>query len=878
MVARWMIPLIMVGFVMAQAEETWTVFCHGPTEVMKNGQKYMTIEPQIWGANWKWTGLKSRIQGDSQKSQTHFQADIAGVKVMLALTSTQVSGNQLQQTWRLQAQRDVKITLAIVSIKLGKNLFAGQASTEVLDGSGQRRTVKMPYQRRGLGKGIRRVILTDAEGGRVSLNFNPPANISSDGDARIVLGQKELKANEPVELGMTLELPEAFRFYPSPATVPEEDGMAQWFEWRPTGDVTKPSLIGMEKWLDAPAGRYGRIRRSERQLLYNGKPIKLWGINLCYSACAPDKKLAERRAAMYAKYGINAVRLHKYADGPGWAGIQGEGGFTTFDHEKLDRMDYFIAKLKEKGIYVLLSPHFGTLKLGPEDLKYLPYWKEFGTLKGKGRNKRLKTPASSVYYSPELQQIHIQHTLNLLAHKNPYTGLRYADDPAIAFLEIINEQSVLFYTSMQPLKVSPTLRKLTAQRFCQWLEKRYGSEQGLIAAWGKRAFNSFAREGFAGSGESLKAQNILPLGNPWYWDPDNLDGSQKFRRRRLLDSMLFLRELQDRFYDRYLAAVRKAGFEGEVVASNWQAGRAYSHYSNLYSDARIGTIDRHNYFGGLGNSMCTVPGSGMLSSGMQQVFDRPFMLSEWIHVFPNEFGVEGPAILGAYGMGLQGWDASFIFQNRDNAQFSKRLGRDRWDVMAPQILSVFPAISRQVIGELVKESSLTAVRNVHVPSLAEGKLDFSDKVTQAYDVKTFDSDKVPARTLAVARCAVRFTQKAEPTPTFDLKPWYQDGALVSSTGELKWYEGDRPRTGCFTIDTPFIQAVVGFAAEKRFQLREMAITSHSRFAAIYIVPIKRNESLGKAQSLLLVTVARARNRGMKILKDTILVDKGNAPV
>ena len=68
-------------------------------------------------------------------------------------------------------------------------------------------------------------------------------------------------------------------------------------------------------------------------------------------------------------------------------------------------------------------------------------------------------------------------------------------------------------------------------------------------------------------------------------------------------------------------------------------------------------------------------GSGSLSSGLQQVDDRPFMLSEWIHVFPNEWGVEGPAVLGAYGMGLQGWDVSFMFQNRDSGTFSEKIGR-----------------------------------------------------------------------------------------------------------------------------------------------------------------------------------------------------------
>ena len=101
-------------------------------------------------------------------------------------------------------------------------------------------------------------------------------------------------------------------------------------------------------------------------------------------------------------------------------------------------------------------------------------------------------------------------------------------------------------------------------------------------------------------------------------------------------------------------------------------------------------------------------GSAMLSSGLQQVFDRPFMLSEWIHVWPNEWGVEGPAILGAYGFGLQGWDVSYMFQNADDGGFTDRLGGRNWDVTAPQILGIFPAVARQVRRGDVAESEVQA--------------------------------------------------------------------------------------------------------------------------------------------------------------------------
>jgi hypothetical protein len=62
--------------------------------------------------------------------------------------------------------------------------------------------------------------------------------------------------------------------------------------------------------------------------------------------------------------------------------------------------------------------------------------------------------------------------------------LTYAQDPAISFVEIINEQSILFYTSMNPLKASATLRSQVGKRFGDWLRAKYKTQQGLQAAWG----------------------------------------------------------------------------------------------------------------------------------------------------------------------------------------------------------------------------------------------------------------------------------------------------------------------------------------------------------------------------------------------------------
>jgi hypothetical protein len=602
----------------------------------------------------------------------------------------------------------------------------------------------------------------------------------------------------------------------------------------------------------------------------------LWGLNVCYSSCAPDEPLADRRARFYAKYGINTVRLHKYADGAGWAGIQSEGSFLEFDPAALDRMDYFVAQLKQRGIYVLLSSTFG-VKLGPDDRRYVPYMDEFGS----GR-PRVSTGHGSVYLSRELQDMQIRQVVQLLEHRNPYTGLTYAEDPAVAVVELFNEDSALFFGTLSQLQKVPTLRRRASEQFSNWLQARYATREALIDAWGQAALNSFANEGL--TGESWDQRSIVPAGNPWFYDPDQLSGSQAVKRQRLLDTMLFLYEIQNDFYARYVEAIRDTGYDGEILASNWQAGRALSHYYNLHSDSLVGMIDRHNYFGGgrdakIDNvSMLRVPGSGLLSAGMQQVAGRPFMLSEWIHVSPNEWGVEGPAIMGAYGMGLQGWDVSYMFQNRDTGGFAAQIAQDRWEVTAPHVLGIFPAVARQVLRGDVAEAEMTAPRFVHVPSLHAGQLGFEDRVVQQHDVKTFDSDRVPAETLAVARTVVEFADRHRPTPQFDIDPFRQAEALVSATGQLRWRPGQTRLDGAITIDTPATKAVVGFAANQSFELGEVTITPANRFGAIYVTVQERDGTIADSTKLLIVAIARARNTGMKVYRDVRLLDRGTSPV
>jgi hypothetical protein len=397
--------------------------------------------------------------------------------------------------------------------------------------------------------------------------------------------------------------------------------------------------------------------------------------------------------------------------------------------------------------------------------------------------------------------------------------------------------------------------------------------------------------------ENLDAGTVVPWAYPWFNDAALREGSeQAFLRRRLLDSMVFLVSLQDEFYDRFTAAIRETGFKGEIVTSNWQAGSLVGHLLNLHSDARTGLVDRHNYFGGASNrgiklgekfkagSLLARPGMGSLSAGFQQVDDAAFMLSEWIHVQPNEWYAEGPVTLGAYGWGLQGWDVSYYFQMGSNrGRMSDRIGRNLWDATNPVGLATFAAVSRMVRRLDVTEAPETFRLRAHVPSLHEGRMGFLGKTEQSWDEKSFTTDRVPMEALAATRVAVDFTETFEPTPAFDLTPYLDGPAIVSATKQLRWTpaEKDDPTGGHYTIATAGTKGFVGFApGGKTFDLGDgFTITPAAGFAVILLSARGPDETLANASEIVVTAMARGRNTGMEFSPEgDKLLTMGKAPL
>lgn len=653
--------------------------------------------------------------------------------------------------------------------------------------------------------------------------------------------------------------------------------------WYPfTGQsIAHSSVLNASSCLDAPAGKHGwLLMDGDNYHFEDGTPAKFWGVNICNMSAFPQMKLANDWSKYLASQGVNAVRFHKFT----WDGTSRLPGSTVIDPALFDRMDYFHFKLKEQGTYTGWSHIYGHRVRPVDSTRVLAYHE----IVNAGSDHLKGSTIGLVHFAPDLQQLSIELTINMLNHYNPYTGMRYADDPALSFVELQNEDNAFFPTTLQFMEDCPTYKELICRQFSSWLKKKYGTQSALKQAWGD-VFNAF-KECYPD--ESLYNENINPMPHHWYFSHDGFTKNPQ-HRKRLYDSARFIYECQQAYYDKMVAAIRAAGYKGSIVGSCWQAGDHIGHYYNLYSDYKVGVIDRHNYFGGGGGhvlkegtfnntSMLSQPGSGLLGTGMQQVEGRPFVLSEWMSLIPNEWTAEASPIIALYGLGLQGWDASFSFASNQPSITSAVSvpGGNIYNADSPIQVALYPALFRMINHGDIETGKNIGVCNLHVPSFMEGKLGFQSGIEQQGDQKSFKG-VIPLEAMAVGRVYNRFVDTYRETETqFDYLSYYdrKKKEYRSTTGQFVWNVADK---GYFTMNTACSRAVVGFNAGEKLQVGNIQyrLNEANPFAVMLLTSLEKGVSLDETSRAFVTLVSRAKNTGMTFdEKHAVLVSKGEAPL
>ena len=271
-------------------------------------------------------------------------------------------------------------------------------------------------------------------------------------------------------------------------------------------------------------------------------------------------------------------------------------------------------------------------------------------------------------FAEDVQDLLIESVVGALKHHNPYTRPDVGRRPGAGLHRTAERGRHLLLHTDNVLAKCPTYRKDLMRRFARWLKAKYGTQDG-------------AGQGLAAAleaGRDARGREHRHPGNPWF-ERRRPAATARRPAARLLDNAAFLHDVQNRFYGRFVKAIRATGYRGPLCGSPWQAPAMVPHYYNLRSDYLVGWIDRHNYFGGgVADTMLARPGSGYLGSGLQQVADRPFGISEWIHVYPSLYSAEGPGDLRR----LRHGPARL---GRSRTSSSRRPGRGAWSEIVGQL-------------------------------------------------------------------------------------------------------------------------------------------------------------------------------------------------
>lgn len=135
------------------------------------------------------------------------------------------------------------------------------------------------------------------------------------------------------------------------------------------------------------------------------------------------KRMIDEDVAQFARMGWDGLRLTFWGD---WEASDSAGNLIANDH--LDLLDYLIAQARVRGIYMLFSPiqlYGSNWPDALQDNSQPGFGRHFG-------KARMGTDSGAI-------AAQVKYLRQILNHVNPYTGVALKDEPAIIFIELVNE-------------------------------------------------------------------------------------------------------------------------------------------------------------------------------------------------------------------------------------------------------------------------------------------------------------------------------------------------------------------------------------------------------------------------------------------------------
>lgn len=251
-------------------------------------------------------------------------------------------------------------------------------------------------------------------------------------------------------------------------------------DWVPlafTNDVVEGSALDFGKIVPhhKPAGKFGRIVSNDGSLEFEKLPgvkQRFFGVNLCYGANFLDMETARKTMCRISRLGYNALRIHHHDASL----VADSSDLSHLNEQAFSELDNVVAAAIEEGLYL-------TTDLW---VSRQPSYREIGI------DKDGKVPYDDyrllVEFHPGAYSNYVAFAKSFMLHRNRHTGRTYAEEPALAWISLVNEGNQgLFGTAIY--EKEPIYRKTWEAWLAAARERDPESFKGVTTDFPKDLFN-----------------------------------------------------------------------------------------------------------------------------------------------------------------------------------------------------------------------------------------------------------------------------------------------------------------------------------------------------------------------------------------------------
>lgn len=495
---------------------------------------------------------------------------------------------------------------------------------------------------------------------------------------------------------------------------------ASWFDVTyTTDDAIYEAPNSMAGLLDAPAGKYGRPTITGGNFYLNGSPVRFWGTNWDFTYIIDNISLMKNKSIPYKFEGYNMVRSHGLDNNQWGYGIFESTRTTTrtlddtpYSGSRIQMFDHGFKVLKDAGIYTQLTLYSSRTFLAGDSIanfsELVAVIKD-ATSSSAGYGWLSKAGQLLIFWNTDIQNLFYEYAYNMLTRTNPYTGIAYKDDPALAIVQMMNEPWLETYFWSRDCLNDATYEGYTyggatwnrtttvctaslpaswydpiKQSWNDWLEDKYSTIAAVKAAWGVDGTETFQPE----VDDWSKAGFTFDIPNRYFCTQGKYSGG--WNGTHCTDPVDWMRDTQDAFYTDAIIYFRNTiGWEGAIITEGGyyptslgprtgDVGEIHAYlnhpstvgrrYTSPLSSQLVMTDKREIEPSAL--TFCEEPIAYMLTNGvcdtdespLDFLDDKPQMIGETLMVYPSTYAYEAPLRTAVRSLNA-GYDSFMHFRN-----------------------------------------------------------------------------------------------------------------------------------------------------------------------------------------------------------------------